>query len=65
MDGAISLVYQPLKFLEIEGGGRMSYFYVQDGTDTTYFSNNTVANVTLDEAKALQIGLFLQITGRF
>ncbi len=65
MDGAISLVYQPLKFLEIEGGGRVSYFYAQDGTDTTYFSNNTVARVSLDEAKALQIGLFLQITGRF
>jgi hypothetical protein len=65
MDGAISLVYQPLKFLEIEGGGRRSYFYVQDGTDTTYFSNNTVANVTLDEAKALQFGFFLKVTGRF
>ncbi len=65
MDGAISLVYQPLKFLEIEGGGRVSYFYAQDGADTTFFSNNTVARVSLDEAKALQIGLFLQITGRF
>jgi len=65
MDGAISLIYQPLKFLEFEGGGRISYFYVQDGTDTTYFSNNTVATVTLNEAKALQIGLFLQITWRF
>jgi hypothetical protein len=65
MDGAISLVYQPLKFLEIEGGGRASYFYAQDGTDTTYFSNNSVARVSLDEAKSLQIGLFLQITGRF
>lgn len=65
VDGAISLVYQPLKFLEIEGGGRVSYFYAQDGTDTTYFSNNSVARVSLDEAKALQIGIFLQITGRF
>jgi hypothetical protein len=65
MDGAISLVYQPLKYLEIEGGGRISYYYVQDGTDTTYFSNNTVADVTLDEAKALQIGFFLKVTGRF
>jgi hypothetical protein len=65
MDGAISLIYRPLKFLEFEAGGRMSYFYVQDGTDSTYFSNNTTANVTLNEAKALQIGLFLKITGRF
>jgi hypothetical protein len=65
MDGAISLVYQPLKFLEIEAGGRMSYFYAQDGTDTTFFTNNTVARVSLDESKALQIGFFLQITGRF
>lgn len=65
MDGALSLVYQPLKFLEIEGGGRMSYFYVQDGTDTTFLSNNTVATASLDEVKTLQFGLFLQITGRF
>jgi hypothetical protein len=65
MDGAISLVYHPLKFLEFEGGVRMSYFYVQDGTDSTYFSNNSVANVALDEAKTLQVGLFLKITGRF
>jgi hypothetical protein len=65
LDGAIALIYQPLKFLEIEGGGQMSYFYVQDGKDSTYFSNDTVAIANLDEAKALQIGLFLKITGRF
>jgi hypothetical protein len=65
MNGAISLVYQPLKFLEFEGGGRISYFYIQDGTDTTYFSDNTVYTSTLDEVKALQIGFFLQMTWRF
>jgi hypothetical protein len=65
MDGAVSLVYRPLKHLEIEGGGMISYFYVQDGTDTTYFSNNTVTEVDLDEAKTFQVGLFLKITGRF
>jgi hypothetical protein len=65
IDGAISLAYQPLKFLEIEGGARLSYFYVQDGTDTAYFSDNTVAEANLDEAKALQIGFFVKITGRF
>jgi hypothetical protein len=65
MNGGISLVYQPLKFLEIEGGGRISYFYIQNGTDTTFFSDNTSDTATLDEAKALQIGLFLQMTWRF
>ncbi|MCJ7833675.1 MAG: hypothetical protein MUQ20_04750 [Deltaproteobacteria bacterium] len=65
MDGTISLVYQPLKHLEFEGGGRILYFNVQDGTDMTYFSNNTDAKVTLNEAQAIRIGLFLQITGRF
>jgi hypothetical protein len=65
MNGAISLVYQPLKFLEFEGGGRISYFYIQGGTDTTYFSDNTVYTSTLDEVKALQIGFFLQMTWRF
>jgi hypothetical protein len=65
MDGAVSLVYQPLKNLEIEGGGRLSYFYVQDGRDRTFFSNNDVVIADLDEAKALQVGLFFKITGRF
>ena len=65
MNGSFSLVYQPLKFLEIEGGTRISYFYIKDGTDTTYFSDNTFDTASLDEAKALQIGLFLQMTWRF
>jgi hypothetical protein len=65
MDGAVSLVYRPLKYLEIEGGGRISYFYMQDGKDTTYFSNNTVVDTDLEEVKTLQVGLFLKITGRF
>ncbi len=65
MDGVISLVYQPMKLLEIEGGARMSYFYVQDGSDITYFSDNTETEVNLDEAKAVQVGFFLTITGRF
>jgi hypothetical protein len=65
MDGAISLVSRPLKFLEIEGGVRLSYFYVQDGTDTTFFSNNTVSKSDLDQAETLQAGLFIKITGRF
>lgn len=65
VDGAVSLVYRPLKHLEIEGGGMISYFYVQDGTDTTYFSNNTVAKTDLEEAKTFQVGVFIKITGRF
>ena len=65
MDGAISLVSQPLKFLEIEGGVRLSYFYVQDGTDTTFFSNNAVGKADLDQAETLQVGLFIKLTGRF
>jgi hypothetical protein len=65
MTGGISLVYQPLKFLEIEGGGRISYFNIKDGTDTTYFSDNYVDTATLDEVKAMQIGVFLQMTWRF
>jgi hypothetical protein len=65
VDGAISLVSQPWKFLEIEGGVRLSYFYVQDGTDTTFFSNNTVGKADLDQAETLQVGLFIKVTGRF
>jgi len=65
MDGTLSLAYQPLKFLELECGARIFYFRVQDGTDLTFFSNDTIATVTLNEANALRIGLYLQITGRF
>lgn len=65
MDGAIALVSQPLKFLEIEGGVRLSYFYVQDGTDTTFFSNNAVSTVDLEKAETWQVGLFIKVTGRF
>lgn len=65
LDGVVSLVYRPLKALEIEGGARITYFYVKDGTDTTYFSDNYVAQVDLDEVKTFQAGLFLKITGRF
>jgi hypothetical protein len=65
LDGLVSFVYRPLKALEFEAGGRISYFYVQDGTDTTYFSDNSVVEVTLDEAKTFQAGLFFKITGRF
>lgn len=65
LDGALSLAFCPLKMLEIEGGSRIFYFYVPEGTNTTYFSNNTQAVVHLNEARALRIGLFFQITGRF
>ena len=65
VDGSLSLVYRPLKFLELEGGGRIFYLYAQDGQDSTHFSNNTTANVTLDEAKVFRVGFFLQLIGRF
>lgn len=65
LDWTLSLAYRPLKWLEFEGGGRLFYFSVQDGSNNTLFSNNTSAIVTLDEAKALRMGFFFQIIGRF
>jgi hypothetical protein len=65
VDGRLSLVYRPLKFLELEIGGRIFYLLAQGGRGSTYFYNNTTANATLEEAKALRAGFFLQLTGRF
>jgi hypothetical protein len=65
LDGGISLVYKPLRHLEFEGGGRLFYFYAESGRDRTYFSNDAIVDVTLEEARTLRTGLFLKITGRF
>lgn len=65
LDGGISLAFFPLPWLEFEAGARLFYFSVQDGSNSTFFSNNTSAIVTLEEAKALRLGFFFQIMGRF
>jgi hypothetical protein len=65
LEGGLSLVYRPLNFLEFEGGGRIFYSYAESGRDRTFFSNDAVVDVSLDEVTALRIGLFLQLTGRF
>lgn len=65
LDWGISLAFRPLEWLEFEAGGRLFYFSVQNGSNSTFFSNNTSAIVTLEEAKALRLGLFFQIMGSF
>ena len=65
VDGALSLVYRPLPWLALEGGGRLFSFYARSGKDWTYFSNGAVGEADLEEVKTFRIGFFLQMTGRF
>jgi len=65
LDGVLAIAYRPWKYFEVEAGGWISFFKVWDGSDTTYFSDQTTAVATLEEAKALRLGFFVQMIGRF
>jgi|GEM_PF-2136251 len=65
VEGALSLVYRPLPWLALEGGGRLFYGYARSGRDRTYFSNGTIGEADLEEVQTFRIGFFLQMNGRF
>lgn len=64
-EGLLGLYYRPGARFEFEVGARAWFFRTQDGTDTTFFSDNTSISTPLDRAETWRIGLYFQLTGRF
>jgi hypothetical protein len=64
-EGQIGLFYSPLKHFKMELAYKFLSLRAEDGTDTTFFSNGTIAEVNLDKVHSKRHGVLLLLSCYF
>jgi hypothetical protein len=64
-EALLGLTYRIAKKVELTAGYRYFFLYAENGTDTTYFANGSVAKTDLDWATVTRQGVYAEVMYKF